>query len=80
MIIFWNRREVFYGTSMKRFGEVRDILCCNKIKYDYKVLNHNSSIGRASHGSFNINMEYAYEYYVFVHRKDYTLACTLLHI
>lgn len=77
--MFWNRKEVFLGSSMQKFGEVRDILASNHIKYDYKVLNQNSSSGRAGHESIGVNMEYAYQYYVYVHRLDYTQACALLN-
>jgi len=35
--------------------------------------------GRSGHGAFAINMEFAYEYYVFVHRKDYELASALVN-
>lgn len=79
LIMFWNRKEVFFGSSMQQFGEVRDILANNHIKYDYKVLNHNNSAGRAGHGSIGLNMDYAYQYYVYVHYKDYELARTLLN-
>lgn len=63
---------------MQKFGEVRNILSSNHIKYDYKVVNHNSSLGRAGHGSYGLNMDNAYQYYVYVHRLDYEHACTLL--
>lgn len=80
MIFFWNRREVYFGNSMQKCGEVRDILASNNIKYQLKVLGHNSSAERARYGSPGVNLDYAYQYYVFVHNKDYEHACYLLHI
>lgn len=31
--MFWNRKEVYVGFSMKKFDEVREVLSSNGIKY-----------------------------------------------
>lgn len=74
MIMFWNRREVYKGFSMKKFNEIRDILLANNIKYDYRVINNNSKNSRARFGSFGMNSKYEYEYYIYVHKNDYEYA------
>lgn len=33
--MFWNRHEVYCGTSMEKFNEILDALAANKIKYTY---------------------------------------------
>lgn len=46
------------------------LMCYIKInKYDYRVINHNGGNSRARFGSFGMNAEY--EYYLYVHKKDY---------
>lgn len=74
MIMFWNRREVYIGFSMKKFNEIRDILLANNIKYDYRVINHNGENSRARFGSYGMNSKYEYEYYLYVHKSDYDYA------
>lgn len=75
MITIWNQKEVFVGYSLQKFNEVRSLLDVNKIKYKYRVVNHNSaylfSSRRARTGTFGENMEYSNMYYVYVHKKDY---------
>lgn len=84
MIFFWNRREVYFGSSMQKFGEVRDILAANKIKYTYRLINRNNSSffspGRGHTGSFGSRVECEYEYYVYVHKKDYEEACRIFNM
>lgn len=83
MIMIWNRREVYVGTSLQDLSEVRSILASNKIKYNYRVVNRNSSnvIGsqRARTGTFGQNLNVSNTYYVYVNKKDYDDACGLLH-
>lgn len=78
MIMFWNRREVYIGFSMKKFSEVRDILSDNNIKYDYKIVNHMTSTAfdssRTRYGSSGMNSEFQNEYYIYVHKNDYEFA------
>ena len=82
MIFFWNRKEVYFGTSMEKFSEVRSLLSINKIKYSYKVINNSSSFGsnRGHTGTFGQRIEYSYQYYVYVHKNDYEDALLLMKI
>lgn len=82
MIAIWSRREVYVGNSLQRFDEIRYKLSANKIKYDYKIVDHTSpsfgSSNRARTGNFGINMALAKTYYIYVHKKDYDKAQALL--
>ncbi|OPX46304.1 hypothetical protein CLHUN_01200 [Ruminiclostridium hungatei] len=79
MIMFWNRREVFMGSDMEKFSQVRSILSGKNIKYQYKAVNSLGSSNRGHSGAFGINTANSFLYYVYVHRKDYLLASELLH-
>ena len=58
MILFWNRYEVYVGTSFQDFNNVLDILAAEKIKYSFRTIDY-STMPRYS------NM-----YYVYVHKKN----------
>lgn len=76
MITFWNRKEVYMGMSMQKFAEARDRLIAKGIDYRHRAsgnLPYRSGVGSG------INMEYAYTYYLYVHRKDYDLACAVVN-
>jgi len=80
---FWNRKEIYHGFSMKEFGDIRDKLSLGKFKYDYKVVDMNSSgvfsSNRARYGSFGLNNNFVKEYYLYVHKNSYDNAIYLIH-
>lgn len=82
MIMIWNRKEVYFGNSMKRFNEVREALALSKIKFTYRVINRNNAASfgasRARTGTLGERTDFAYEYYVYVHKKDYEEACCFI--
>lgn len=82
MITLLNRREVFMSYDLQKIAEIRELLEMNNIKYDYKVINRNSpsalSDTRARTGTFGQNPELMREYIIYVHKKDYDYASTLL--
>ena len=82
MIMIWNRKEVFVGNSMEKFSKIRDTLASNNIKYIYKVVNRNNSAAlgssRARTGTLGEKSEFAYEYYIYVHKNDYDNACRFI--
>ena len=82
MIMFWNRREVYMGTSMEVFYNVRQRLEDNGIKYDYRLAsNTNPSIFGGDGpimGTFGQNLKYSTTYYLYVHKKNYEYACAVL--
>ena len=83
MITIFNRKEVYNGFSMEQCSNIRDILSVNKIKYDYNCVSSSNNAwfnsDRASVGSLGENPDYAYMYYVYVHKKDYDQACYLIN-
>ena len=75
MIFLWNRKEVYNGFSMKEFNRIRDILSVKGIQYDFRTINRSASSGfgstRGRMGSFGENLNYSYQYYLYVHKNNY---------
>lgn len=82
MITIFNRKELLITMDMNQQSNVRNILSANGIDYITKVRNlQNSSMfenKRGRYGSFGINQSYSYEYKIYVHRKDYDYALSLI--
>ncbi|MDN5314658.1 MAG: hypothetical protein PWP10_3408 [Clostridiales bacterium] len=74
MITIFNRRELIFTSSMEEQARVCHILAAKGIDYNIKSINRYSpsafSGTQASTGTFGENMEYAYEYKVYVHKND----------
>jgi hypothetical protein len=60
--MFWNRRQVYCGTSIKEFSDTRNHLENLGIKYTYRVK-----------GGGGRRMKTLY--YVYIHEKDSEKAC-----
>ena len=75
MITIFNRREIYTGFSMEEFAKMREILSSNQIKYSVKVFNPNYGSRESGRGTFGENPNYFYQYYIYVHKKDYEEAC-----
>ncbi len=82
MITIFNRKELLITMDMKRYGDARDILSAHGIDYTVKTTNRQNAavIGsrRARVGSFGMNQNFAYEYKIYVHKKDYENASRLI--
>lgn len=82
MLTIFNRRELIVTMDMKRQAEVREILAQNGIDYDVKTVNlmTRSYFGtqRARTGSYGVNLKCAYEYKIYVHKKDFEKAAFLI--
>lgn len=83
MLTIFNRRELLTTFSMEEQCRVRDILAQNHIDYRVKTVCPSArstfaSSGRARAGSFGIKMDCAWQYYIYVHKKDYARAQSLL--
>ena len=83
MIMIWNQKEVFVGSSLQKFNEARGILSGNGINYKYRVVDNTSpSFGGASRrsrtGTFGEDMDYSKTYYIYVNKNDYDSAYMLL--
>ena len=79
MITIFNRKKIYTTFSMKSQAEIKNILDNNGIKYYQKVVNRRSAYTRALTGSFGENPSYAYEYIIYVHKKDFDLANKWIH-
>lgn len=77
MVAIWNQKEVYIGYSLQQFNEARRILSANNINYRHKLVNNISS-RRGRTGTFGENSNYSVTYYIYVHKKDYECACTVL--
>ena len=83
MLTIFNRRELLITFSTEEQARVRDILAQNGIDYRIKTVNPSArsavgASGRSRTGSFGINTNCAYQYSIYVHKKDYALAQSLL--
>ena len=84
MLTVFHRRELLTTFSLEEQSRVRDILARNHIDYRIKAVNPTArspfagSSGRSRTGSFGVNMDCAYQYYIYVHKKDYARAQSLI--
>ncbi len=83
MLTIFNRRELLTTFSMEEQNRVRDILAKNHIDYRIKTVNPSAratvaSSGRSRTGSFGVDMDCAYQYYIYVHKNDYARAQSLI--
>lgn len=83
MILMCNRKEIYHGFSISEFNRIKDILSRESINYDFRTVNRNTSAGfdtsRGRIGSMGENMKYSYEYYIYIHKKDYDEAVFLIN-
>ena len=83
MLTIFNRRELLTTFSMEEQSRVRTVLAQHHIDYQIKTVNPSAratigSSGRSRTGSFGVNMDCAYQYNIYVHKKDYALAQSLM--
>ena len=83
MLTIFNRRELLTTVSMEEQDRVRDILAQNHIDYRVKTVNPSArntfvGSGRSRTGSFGVDMNCAYQYYIYVHKNDYARAQSLI--
>ncbi|PWM43855.1 MAG: hypothetical protein DBX47_06545 [Clostridiales bacterium] len=82
MLTVFNRRELLCTYDMKAQADIRGILANNNIEYKVKTVNQKSSSVfdvalRGTGGSLGENMDFEYEYIIYVHKKDYDKAAYL---
>ncbi len=82
MITVLNRRALCTTFSMEKQSKIRNVLSANHIDYIVKVINRNSlsvpNSKRGTMGTLGINISFAYEYIIYVHKKDLENAQRLL--
>lgn len=77
MITIFNRREVCLTRSLDEQARVRSLL--NGLGIETHTISGGLNRSGRHHGIPGINLEAAYEYYVYVHKKDYDRALQALH-
>lgn len=77
MITICNRKELYIGSSMEDFNEIRKLLTHNEIPYKYKMINREDA-NRRNFTVFKRDMAVQYIYYIYVHKKDYDKALFLI--
>jgi hypothetical protein len=75
MMFGW--REVYTSLTMSDFAKAREALGQKGIRYYYRSKNTFGN-SRGHTGSLGINMDYAYQYYLYVKKKDYEQAQYLI--
>ena len=78
MLTILNRRELLVTLSMERQAEVRRILTANGIQYTVRTTNRQGGIQRANMWSAGFNQSFAWEYKIYVHKKDLECAQHLI--
>ncbi len=83
MLTVFNRKELLTTWSMEEQVRVREVLAKNGIDYRIRTVNPSArsaaaSSGRSRMGSFGVNSDCAYQYYIYVHRRDYDRARSLI--
>lgn len=82
-VTLFNRKELLITYDGKRQAQVRNVLNANKVDYQVKVVNRNSSspLGGAQRGKVGTlgeNLELEYEYIIYVPKEDYQRAQQLI--
>ena len=80
MLTPFNRRELYMTYNMNDRVRVCDILRANGIDYLIKTTNTTAPAmgGRRGGSTLGVNMDYAYEYKIYVHKDDYDRALHLI--
>ena len=82
MITIFNRKRLFSSFSVKAQASLREALAAHKIPYIVNAVNIAGGFGRAdiraAAGGVGRNLDYAYEYVIYVRKKDYQRAEDLL--
>ncbi len=73
MVTFFNRIEICNTCDIRRQEAIRNILSANGIDYSIKA-----RMQRTRNGSFGINLDYAYQYRIYVKKEDYEKASYLI--
>ena len=68
-MLWWNRKEIYFGYSGDEFNRIRQKLTLNGFRYDYRLVNQNNRRGQT--GSFCENPALSVAYYLYVHKSEY---------
>lgn len=82
MVTVFNRKELIITTNTSCQADIRNTLSANHIDYRIKTINLQSASAfggsRGRVGTFGVNMDYSFEYKIYVHKDDFELARRLI--
>ncbi|MFV0341815.1 MAG: hypothetical protein ACK5JH_02835 [Anaerocolumna sp.] len=64
---------------MEEFSNNKENLRAHGIKYAYRIVHLNANRNRRGLGSFGTNSKFDRQYYIFVQKKEYERATTVLN-
>ena len=75
-MFFWNRRELWMGTSMEEYARVTGLLRGAGIRYDFRTVD--AARDARWSGSLGVDLAAAMTYYVYVRKEDLSRAAHLV--
>lgn len=74
-MFFWNKIEIYSGSSLKEFTDLRNSLDAADIRYDYRTKHYSSvNVRNKRHTLYSKG---DVKYYLYIHQKDYDYAMHL---
>ena len=74
MLFFWNKEELYCGSSVERYQALCSLLAHNGIYYSAKAVsgkyNFGSAMARGRQEVFGQQTSHTTVYYIYVHKKD----------
>ena len=74
MLFFWNKEELYCGSSVERYQALCSLLARNGIRYCAKAVsgqyNSGSAMARGRQEVFGLQTSHNTVYYIYVHKKD----------
>ena len=75
-MFFWNRRELWMGTSMEEYARVTGLLRGAGIRYDFRTVDAARDARRS--GSLGVDLAAAMAYYAYVRKDEFSRAAQLI--
>ena len=75
-MFFWNRRELWMGTSMEEYARVTGLLRGAGIRYDFRTVD--AAPDARPSGSLSVDLPAAMTYYVYVRKDEFSRAAQLI--
>jgi len=75
---FLNKKEMYCGFSLWEYSSIAKILSDNKVKYTYKTVNCGTGKNHII-GTIGNDERFRYMYYIYVHKKDFDYAVSLIN-
>ncbi len=72
-MFFWNKVELYSGSSLKEFSDLRNALAIQGMHYDYKIVQTDAS-RNVRKGYISTKTNPNVMYYLYIHHKDYDKA------